>query len=216
MLISLCLPVHNRTYDLKKTMPRLLEAVNGSPPAEIVVLDYNSGDDLREYITGYSVTYRRYAERNHYHMAHARNLSLLSAAGEWCVVLSADIWITPDYLPFLRSVLVDDAFYYDQKYKGVIAVRRDEFIAAGGYDERFEFYGSEDRELHERLVRRGNMAVSLFDMVRVIPTPNEVKVQGYRLPLTKQEMHEAGLPVLLESRETGRLVANPDGWGRWT
>ena len=47
MLISLCLPCHNRTHDLKRVMPYLLGAANFSPPVEIVVIDYNSQDDLR-------------------------------------------------------------------------------------------------------------------------------------------------------------------------
>ena len=50
MLISICAPCHNRTYDLKKVLPTWIEAANASPPVEMVVLDYNSPDDLQSYM----------------------------------------------------------------------------------------------------------------------------------------------------------------------
>ena len=40
----------NRTYDLKKTLPLTIQAADASPPVEIVVLNYNSKDDLEDYI----------------------------------------------------------------------------------------------------------------------------------------------------------------------
>ena len=40
----------NRCYDLKKSLPYLIESARLSPPVEIFVLNYGSKDDLDEYI----------------------------------------------------------------------------------------------------------------------------------------------------------------------
>ena len=50
--ISFCIPCMGRAHDLKKTMPHLIKAAIKSPPVEIVILDYNSKDDLEKYIKG--------------------------------------------------------------------------------------------------------------------------------------------------------------------
>ena len=228
MLISLCIPIHNRTHDFRKVLPYLLEAANYSPPIEIVVVDYNSQDDLRGYMRkameadlehSNSITYKRYTGRDHYHMAHARNLSVLASHGKYFTISSADIYFTYDFFADVRSMLAKHQYdwLYDQRYKGVIVCKRDEFIAAGGYDERFEFYGPEDRDLHDRLLRRGlSVGVMLGGQVKVIETPNKEKVKNYRLPLSKREMKERMHPIYFENCENKVMVANPEGWGRWT
>ena len=228
MLISFCIPVHNRTYDLKKVMPYLLEAINYSTPGEIVVIDYNSPDDLPRYMKGIienstlqdgnCITYRRYTGRDYYHMAHARNLSVLASSGEYFVISSADIYFSKNFLAYVRLRLEGDGFtwLYDEKYKGVIVCKRQEFIDAGGYDERYEYYGPEDKDLHGRLVRRGRKyAMINKGMVHVISTPDDEKIKNYRLPLSKHDMHKLGKAVLEENDGKQALVVNEEGWGAW-
>lgn len=227
-LISLCIPCHNRTHDLKRVMPYLIAAANYSPPVEIVVVDYNSQDDLRQFMMqtlqsplegGNIITYKPYHGRDHYHMAHARNLSVVASTGEYFVISSTDIYFHPVFFQAIRDEIDFHGYtwMYEPRYKGVIACLRDEFMDAGGYDERFEFYGPEDRELHARLVRRGGKhGVLPPGLVSVFPTPNEQKVQNYRLALTKREMHIRGKAILDENNDAELLVANPDGWGKWT
>ena len=227
MLISLCLPCHNRTHDLKLVMPYLIGTANFSPPVEIVVINYSSQDDLHAYMTriletplaeGNSIVYERYIGRDHYHMAHARNLSVLASSGDYFVITSADIYFEPHFIRAARNMLelYDYTWLYDERYCGVIICRREEFIAAGGYDERFEFYGPEDRDLDARLRRRGaRFGVLPPGLVHVISTPNEEKIRHYRLPLSKREMHLDGMRVLMENNANGVLVANPEGWGAW-
>ena len=50
MIISYCIPVHNRTYDLRETLPGIIRAASKSPPVEVVILDYNSQDNLAAYV----------------------------------------------------------------------------------------------------------------------------------------------------------------------
>ena len=225
MVISLCIPCMNRTHDLKKVMRSLIKAANASPPVEICILDYNSHDDLQEYIQGVvksggdAITYHRYYGREHYHMAHARNLSVLASKGEYVVISSTDIQLDIEFFSIIRRHIENFSpmwMNFDNE-TGVLIIRRQEFVAAGGFDERFEFYGSEDIDLYLRLLRRGSSRVTLpGKLFHANYTPDEVKVQNYREPLTKAEMDQRGKVYYWENIDKNVLVANPKGWGAWT
>ncbi len=82
--------------------------------------------------------------------------SLLYLDGE-----SSDRAIAQRFDPRLRAVRLETMFGYRLRTAvGAAAqvVRRDEFFALDGYDERFEGWGSEDYEFHQRLVARHPVA----------------------------------------------------------
>jgi hypothetical protein len=205
-------------------MPHLLDAANESPPVEIVVVDYNSPDDCARYMRGViegaeladgnMISYRPYAGREHYHMAHARNLTVKASSGDMFVILSADIYPNPGFIQYVRenvTVWAEVSHYY-----GVIACRRELFDIVRGYDERIEFYGPEDRDLATRIRRYGYEPHSIpHNLITIIPTPNEIKSQGYRLPIGKREMSKRGHLVFEENNRDGVIAANPEGWGEW-
>lgn len=208
-------------------MPHLLLAANVSPPVEIVILDYNSPDDLQEYIQqvnevayleeGNRLTCLKYTGRDYYHMAHARNLSVMAAAGEYFVILSADIYPVIEFVPTVRRLLPGAAWLYDGRYRGVIACSKTLFRAVGGYDERLEFYGPEDRDLDMRLRRLGGVVAELPPgLIKVIQTPDAVKVKNYRLSLSKSEMAQQMRQIFNENKAAGVVEVNPAGWGKWT
>jgi hypothetical protein len=229
-LISVCVPIHNRTYDLKRTLPHLIMAANSSPPIEIVILDYNSPDDLQDYVcdiiysgrlsSDNTITYRKYTGRDHYHMAHARNLSVMAASGETIVISSADIYPIMGFFRVIRTAIASNRynFYYVRNYRGVIACKRSDFIMAGGYDERFEFYSPEDQDLHLRFLRRGMKGGAIADdMIRVIKTPDDDKIKNYRLQISKREMAKQMSIVLEQNIAYNVMVANEGiPWGQWT
>lgn len=228
MLISICIPCHNRAYDLKQILPRLIEIANASPPVEIAVLDYNSPDDLHELMErtlagamlagGNLLTYRKYTGRSYYHMAHARNLSVRIAHGDFVVISSCDLWFGPDFIPRIRELAAEGSVWMRAgRYCGVVAIRRDEFIASGGFDERFEFYGPEDRDQELRMRRRGAKFGELdYNQIHCIPTPDAVKVQNYREQISKREMAKRMHAILDENIAQGSLVANAGKeWGAW-
>jgi len=202
-------------------MPYLLAAAQASPPVEIVILDYNSPDDLAPYIqtlNNQTINYMKYTGRSHYHMAHARNLSVQASRGEYIIIMSADIYLAKTFISTVRRMLREGyVWMHGRLYKGAIVCQRQEFIDAGGYDERFEFYGPEDTDLHDRLIRRGAAFALLPNgLLHVIETPNEKKVKNYRLPLSKREMHRRGKTIYEENRRNRVLVANQGReWGQF-
>lgn len=220
MLISLCIPCMNRTYDLRRTLPRMMTAAEASPPVEVAILDYNSSDGLEAYVSqfGKAITYTRYEGRGYYHIAHAWNLAVRCSRGEYVALMGADALLAEGYISALRRYIDHGAVWIrGRHYKGIICIRRAEFIAAGGYDEQFEFYGGEDKELEARLKRRGaQFGLLSDDLVFTLKTPNPDKVANYRLPLTKREMMERGTAIRHKNDAAGLLVANKGRqWGRW-
>lgn len=221
MKISICVPCHNRTYDLKKALPTWIDAANASPPVEIVVLDYNSPDDLQEYIKGMgNVLCPKYTGRNYYHMAHARNLSVLATTGEWFIQLHTDCIMRPDFIFTLRMMLKYPEYKWMtvKNNEGVMIMKKRDFIDTGGYDERFEFYSPEDKDLRDRLVRRGMDCWFTFSpwYVKAIYTPNEEKIKNYRLSLSKRDMAKMMSPIYHKNIENNVMVANAGiEWGKW-
>lgn len=217
----------NRTYDLKKTMPYLIDAAKASPPVEVVVVDYNSQDNLAEYIASvkkqepdFLLTYRKYTGRDTYHMAHARNLSILSASGEYIVVFSTDLYPVKEFIPIVRQLIADtgaDWLYTGSRFVGVIVLKKSEFIAAGGYDERFELYGPEDKELNARLHRRGLKSAEYPAFLGIINTPDEERTKNYRLKIDKHVMSGLMRQYYHQNIADEVMEANQNiEWGRWS
>lgn len=227
-LISICIPCMGRAHDLKRTMPSLIAAAKVSPPVEIAVLDYNSGDDLYEYMrevagvahatneVGIQIT--PFYDRDYYHMAHARNLSVLASTGEYAITLCADIIMEPDYLTIVRRELAKGRtwLHHSDRFVGVVCISRLEFVDAGGYDERFEFYGKEDKDLLARLKRRGAPHAQIPDRLSLIYTPWPEKLKNYRLPLTRRQASKRSKAIWQENIDNAVLVANEGKeWGQW-
>lgn len=198
-------------------MPYLITAAQVSPPVEIAVLDYGSTDGLFEYIKSLDcVTYHRY-ESPYFHKAHAFNLAILASKGEYFVLLGADAYPHRDYIKVIRELISQDCIWMRaNELRGIIACQRKEFINAGGYDERFEFYGPEDRDLDLRLKRRGGkFGLVPNGLMQVIPTSNEDKVKNFRLKLSRREMGKLMRPIYEENKANGVLVANQGmEWGQ--
>lgn len=196
MLISLCIPCMNRAHDLKSVMQGFIDAANASPPTEIAILNYNSTDDLDDYIKGLInssalengniFTYTKTNNKEYFHMANARNCSMLSARGDVLCMLSADTIISNDFVKKIRPVFESekDSLYMCEREVGcIILLKKEEFIKSGGYDERFEFYGPEDKDMCLRLKRRGLKFKPIPPgcLVGAIPTSNDDKMRNYRI-----------------------------------
>jgi glycosyltransferase involved in cell wall biosynthesis len=218
MLLSYCIPCRNRARDLKKALPSVIAAARRSPPVEIVVLDYGSDDDLVYYLESLDsyIVRRVFYSSPYFHMAHARNLSILAAKGEYTTSSNADTLVDPDFFLVVRELAGQGADVIRAshgQWNGCMTFRKEEFIAAGGFDERMEFYGPEDRDLARRFeLREVRIATFGPELIANIRTPNSEKVKGYRLPLSKEEMHRRMHEIYRGN--TGRKVVNEGvEWG---
>jgi len=216
----------NRSYALKKTMPFMLDEANSSPPVEICVLDYNSRDDLIEFVKetkataklggGSMISLHHFAGRDHYHLAHANNLCIRLSAGEYFVTGGTDGVFRYGYVNTLRELIGEGCVWMRGRYKkGIICCQKNEFVKAGGFDERFEFYGGDDRELESRLIRRGNRPCLVPDgMVGTVRTPKQYQIENYRGNMTKKEMCIRARRIRDENDRNEVLVVNEGmEWG---
>lgn len=228
MLISYCLPAHKRTDDLLAVMPSVVIAANQSPPVEIVIVDYGKQPPLAPLLKDFrksllpenKLKIKVYRKRKYYHMALARNLAIRAATGEYAVTTSTDVIPVPGFFSSVRKSLSETGAAYLRSLNdfciGIIVCSRKELVAVGGYDERFEFYGPEDKDLLRRLARKG-VKVEYYDLhnlISLIPTPDDMKVANYRLKLSKREMSARGKEILLQNDAVGLIVANEGmKWG---
>lgn len=233
MMITFCIPCMNRVDDLRKIMPYLIDNANSSPRVEILILDYNSTDNLAQYIKRVQsdgdlaypnkLTYIKYSGRNYYHMAHARNMACVLAGGEYIISYNADFIAKEGFIKRIREIIEEEnpVFIKDGtrglEFCGVIVCKKEEFMDAGGFDERFEFYGPEDKELVARLTRRGGKSANLpNELLQVIPTPDTEREKNYRVKLKKREMSHLMREFYLENEKNKVLVANEGKpFGQW-
>ena len=222
-VISLCTPCMNRTYDLKAVMPSRLLAAAKSPPVELCIVNYGSQDDLDDYVAGLelpagvTLTYCR-VQRRFWHMANAYNVAIRSSHGAYFWLMGTDVALREDAIMQIRALLTEGyVWMYPKRYRGVIICQRAEFMAAGGYDERFEFYGPEDKELDLRLRRRGGKLTQYpYQLLQVIRTPEEQKIKHYRVRRERQALSELMMPYYQDNAENYRLVVNVgQEWGAW-
>lgn len=225
MLLSYTLPCGvDRVADLLQTLPAVATAANASPPVQIVVVHYGQPQphmpaiDVPRLSPGNQLEVLQYRGRSHFHMAHARNIGIRAARGEFVILSSADVTPAPHYFAALRQQLQETGAVWLRGPRAVpnaYVVQREELLAAGGFDERFEFYGPEDRDLEARLLRRGGPWAECTGGLSTPHTPRPVKVIGYQPGVSRQEMDRRGRRVLRENDQRGVLTVNEgQDWGQ--
>lgn len=191
-MISLCIPVMNRTYDLKQTLPKTILAANASPPVEIVVCNYDSKDDLDDYMSdvvaltqlaeGNLMTYIKSPHHVYFSISHSRNIAARASRGDYILILDADIIPRLDFVCAIRKLIEQEnpTWMVEGNRMGRMpVVKREEFMMMGGYDERFIVCGPEDKEICTRLQRRGGKFVQFpASLVDEIPTPYREKFKN--------------------------------------
>jgi glycosyltransferase involved in cell wall biosynthesis len=248
-MISLCIVVMNRTDDLKKTLPVTIEMAKASPPVEIVILDYDSKDDLVDYLKtiDYPITYAKSPNHKYFSISHSRNCAVKASSGDYIVIQDADIILKKDTIPTWRKLLddyntvwlIEEGRYLKEEIRGMgkltggrlLVCQRNEFLKMGGYDERFNLCGPEDKDICMRLYRRGaKVATYSRRLIDEIKTRQHRKIanldkEKYRalvpeeitnkVSYTKLLMQRAMREIYLDNCAKVVLVANEGKeWGQ--
>ena len=158
-----------RTNDLRETLIRNIQDNDDYPNLEFVVLNYNSEDDMHEFMTSAAVLpyigsgrirYLITRSPRFYSSPHSHNVAFRNATGEIVTSVDADNFTGKGfaaYLNRLASVGPKKAFFARGKRKihGRIGMYKDEFEKIGGYDEDLEGYGFDDHSLMIRAMNDG-------------------------------------------------------------
>lgn len=167
--ISFCTSVKNRFKYLEKTFIHNIENNISYPNCEFVLLNYNCPDPRTEewvktklmpYIEQGKVNYYYYPDAELFDFAHSRNLSFRLAQGDILCNVDADNFLGRGFAKYVAMTFDfrGDLFLRCESYSGSsgrICVKRDQWMAVGGYDERFKSWGHEDIDLYNRLEMSG-------------------------------------------------------------
>lgn len=223
----------NRLEPLRQALPKIVAAANCSPPVEIVILNYSSTDDLENYLAEAQDelalnnknfwTIVRHMGEKYYHSTRAVNITHKAAHGLYTVQLNAEALPKPTAIQYIRKRILEaqPVWMCEGRMGRWIICNRDAFIQAGGYDERFNAYGPEDKDFCERMHRRGGKFEQLpANLIDEIPTPNREKLRNldtstYTEPMWVKRQMSRRMRLIYEANcQAGQLIANEGNeWG---
>jgi len=237
--ISFCTVCMNRLHHLRQTLPENI-ADNSSEGVEFLVLDYGSSDGLSQWvkqemshhIDAGRLSYYRYDAARYFDRSHSRNKLFTLASGEIICNVDADNYLGKNFYKYVQSVFENNAdiflipdtkkrYYYIRDALGRIALKKQDFLAIRGYDERMKGYGFEDDDLYARLLRAGKSEYVIRDLqfLKTIQHTNETRVENEFLAnalnslLICYESSRRSHVILLYtdgSFNAGAIVRNPD------
>jgi Sulfotransferase domain/N-terminal domain of galactosyltransferase len=207
--VVFCTTVKNRAQHLKLTLPQNLK---NNPRSKFVVLNYNTEDDLLQYVmsrhaaeieSGRLTLYTNFMEPK-FRMAHAKNMAHrlgMWEGGKILVNLDADNltgpldWSRENFEDFILLNIRPDAFLWASMIKGEmprgisgrIAVTDYAFLKAGGYNEdRFIGWGSDDKDFNLRLRALGYRGIEI-DATYLTGVPHNDKMRFREYPHLAKE-----------------------------
>ncbi len=176
--ISFCTVSMNRLYHIKQTLLKNIRDNISYGNIEFVVLDYNSKDNLFEWIKAEG---KEYIERDIlkifrttdppiFDRSHSRNMCLKLATGDILCNVDADNFIGVGFADYINAAFQQerDIFMTGHAFMrdaiGRFCIKKEDFLSINGYNENIKSYGFEDLELYDRLVIAGKKQRSIEDI----------------------------------------------------
>jgi hypothetical protein len=223
--IVFCTTVKNRTQHLRLTLPYNLE---DNPRSKFVILDYSSQDDLLDYlhtahaaaiVSGRLVVYSRLNEPR-FRMAHAKNMAMrcgMREGADILVTLDADNFTGPRFEDFILNKFENEKNIFlcpmvialgshrvriaPRGVAGRLAVRTQDFIKAGGYDEKYDTWRGEDVDLVARLRRMG-YAARFIDPIYLDAIRHGAGLRFAEYPHARQYENDDEVRAINEAKHT--------------
>jgi predicted glycosyltransferase involved in capsule biosynthesis len=227
MRISFCTTCFNRASQFKQVFESNVEVLRGEESVEWLILNYNSRDDLDEYILPFvrskacNIRYVKEISGRKWHMSLAKNISHKLASGDILMNLDCDnrigeavTEIRDAFTASIGALHLWSGRYGDGTC-GRIAIRRELFFNVGGYDESFRPMAYQDEDLLERLRDMGE-TVKHRPCLPPMAIANAGSGDAAPLPKTAQweRYHKHNFRISNRNRAEGRLVANAGKlWG---
>ncbi len=234
MKISFCTTCMDRVEHLKQTLPQnLIDNPNQDGlEVEFVVLNYNSSDDMHEWMTtdpqivseieSGRIVYARTSDPKNFHMSHAKNMAHRLATGDVVCNLDADNYTGPNFSGALNEIFSKDMDMivkpheksaqtmsdYSPGIGGRIALPRKTFFALGGYNERRKGWGGEDTGLIRR-ARMANVNYYQFEdyrFMKVIGHSDEARTKNSGLNVKEKRVESRRIQRSYKAKDTNKLV----------
>jgi hypothetical protein len=209
-VIVFCTTAKGRTPHISQTLPANLR---DNPKSRFVVLNYNDQDGLEGYLKanhqkdidrGQLVVYKHPAP-GPFHVSHAKNMAARLGAregGDILVTLDADNFAGPGFEDLVAEKFKEPGIFlcpdhYTIKslphgpgrpprgYAGRLAVRAQDFIKAGAYNETYDTWRGEDIDFNARMLRMG-YTMRFIDNSFLNTIPHNAKIRFREYPHAQQ------------------------------
>jgi hypothetical protein len=200
----------NRGAHLVQTLPVNIAENSDYPNVEFVVLDYNSKDNIGQWIRknlGHHIAsgvlkYYRTDEPEFFHSSHAKNMALRLGTGDIVGMVDADNYAGPGYAGWIDKVfssqgghtlvttLRKDAIpHRDQG--GKFCLDRAQFHEVRGLDEDLFGYGMEDTDLINRMENAGGKRFYIEEQrhLRFISHSDVERLSNFEFPGNLRQLY---------------------------
>jgi glycosyltransferase involved in cell wall biosynthesis len=158
-LVTFIVPCKGRLQQLKLSLPRLLAQQNSS----VTVVDSDCPDGTANWVETHFPGVRtvRVTDAGVFNLGRSRNKGFETALTNWICFIDVDVVLKNGFVTYLAPLLRDDSYYvfeYSREKNGVFGsciVPHAALTSIGCYDEVFEGYGGDARDLYYRLEKAG-------------------------------------------------------------
>lgn len=158
-LITFIVPCKGRLEQLKMSLPRLAAQQNSS----VTVVDSDCPDGTTTWVGANFPTVKivRVNDEGIFNLGRSRNKGFETAFTKWICFIDVDVVLKKDFVTYLAPLLCEDNYFlfeHNREKVGVFGscvVPRTALKSIGCYDEVFEGYGGDARDLYYRLERTG-------------------------------------------------------------
>lgn len=187
-MISLITTYKNRLHHISQTLQTWINA----RPDEIVIVDYDSDDDISPVLCDHSnvipITHVKCSNLTVFNLSHARNIGAVHASGECLFFVDIDTYLTPKTISLIQNLRTDRHYLaaVDSKTRkeivngGLLVVSKKTHNAICGFNEDMRGWGFEDIDYKRRLERHGLKYAPLGeDFYECIDHSDAERVQCY-------------------------------------
>ncbi|PTB96542.1 hypothetical protein C9994_06875 [Marivirga lumbricoides] len=232
--ISFCTNCMNRLFHLRHTMEENIKSNLEYSDVEFVLVNYNSGDGMHEWVRKNLMSYIEQGVLNYYytsepqyfHMSKAKNLAHKLAKNEIVCNLDGDNFTGKDFAFYINYLFnkhgLDSIFHFKKApywgCEGRIVLSKVNFEKLGGYDEDFHPAGHQDHDLIFRGKAMGidYHTIEIENFLKYLSNSTLEKSTG--LAEKKVDYYKLRDENIVSSNKNiaeGRLVANAEkGWGK--
>lgn len=198
-MISYCTTCKNRLEFLKETLGVSLS--NLLPEDEIILLDYDSEDGLKEWISKFThpqlFVYSLNEGKQQFKMARAKNIAHRMGTNPILCNLDADNKVTPGFSKMLVDLVKPGFFAHTDEEvfggsRGRIAFWHSDFNRIGGYAEKMVLWGYDVTDIIKR-AKRANLFANTFPYTLVSYLEHEDRARCMSNKVHSQIMDEKGI-----------------------
>ena len=224
-LVSFYTTCKNRLEHLRVTLPKNLSNHAADENVEFVVLDYDSGDGLEEWIKGNMMGYIESGKLSYYRvtgypkfqMSHSKNVAAKLTKGSILCNIDSDNETGHMFSEWLRKSVRNGRWAgtesFTDDFGGRQAFTRSDFYALAGFDEQLVGWGSDDFDIAARAGLIGLKCVEVPVVYKYsLSHSNELRSRYMEID-DKDKSNNLNLERAKTNHKYNVVRVNPGRWG---